>query len=513
MSGSLDQLMRLLSNRGLEWLRQRIMALPDPCPPDHPELGALAMVAEAAPVLSGLRGRISPIEVIVARRLTPDLVRAGARRVLAGDRGPGLVRLMLAGGLVARHDPLWHLACEALADDDALPLAQRLALSDDPALMTAAEGVLTAPPARIDAGHVAAVCDLVMQIYRGGSCRPRLSHPRAYARVFDHLLVLADWAGRHRCTASRARTAFALRLLDPEHSIAETTAELIQAQRPDGAFPPRLGYGTADQPFAEAAEATVQVALALHMAAWRRWRGAPPVWLRPQPLRAGIQGLAARLAAVEGPEAGDLATALLLTRATGANWFPRMRPPRGAEADQLAHLARLGFRDPLALRHLRHWLDLPRAALGGPAPGATPVDPASLDTALAGGPLPGAPAPVTPAPITPAPITPGRTIAGIERACLGGAALRIDRPRPAALTALWDLAARRGDVPAYLDCAHLALHHAEAPATPAIRRMGRQIAAEAMGAPDDRPALSRALARLLLLAPLLEPEMPAAAAA
>ena len=35
----------------------------------------------------------------------------------------------------------------------------------------------------------------------------RLSHPRAYARVFDHLLVLADWAGRHRCTASRARTS------------------------------------------------------------------------------------------------------------------------------------------------------------------------------------------------------------------------------------------------------------------------------------------------------------------
>ncbi len=149
MDGSWDQLMRLLSNRGLEWLRQRIMALPDPCPLDHPDIGALALVGQIAPVLSGLRGRISPIEVIVLRRLTPDLVRQGALRVLDGARDDALVRLTLAGGLVAQMDPLWQLACEALADDPALPLPHRLALSDDPVLLAQAEAVLNHAPTSI----------------------------------------------------------------------------------------------------------------------------------------------------------------------------------------------------------------------------------------------------------------------------------------------------------------------------------------------------------------------------
>ncbi|MBM3606715.1 MAG: hypothetical protein FJX25_19025, partial [Alphaproteobacteria bacterium] len=176
MDGSLEQLMRLLANRGLEWLRQRIMDLPDPCPLDHPDVGALALAARVAPVLSGMLGRISPLEVIVLRRVTPDLLRAGAVRVLDGDRTTAMRDLVLAGGLVARADPLWQLACNVLAEDPVLPLAEHLALSEDPDLLTRAEALVTTLPAKwqITSGHVETVTDVVMQLYRHGACRPRL---------------------------------------------------------------------------------------------------------------------------------------------------------------------------------------------------------------------------------------------------------------------------------------------------------------------------------------------------
>ena len=73
MDGSLNQLMRLLANRGTEWLRQKILELPLDCPINHPDIGLLAKAGRIAPILTGLRGRISPLEVIVQRRLTPAL--------------------------------------------------------------------------------------------------------------------------------------------------------------------------------------------------------------------------------------------------------------------------------------------------------------------------------------------------------------------------------------------------------------------------------------------------------
>lgn len=471
MDGSLDQLLRLLSNRGLEWLRRHIMAMPDPMPLDHPDLGALAMVGQVAPVLTGLRGRISPIEVIVTRRLTADLVRAGAVRVLEGARDDALVRLMLAGGLVARDEPLWQLACDALADDPALPLAQRLALSDDPSLSARAEAVLTAPPDHPSAEDVAIRCEVLMQLCHHGARRPRLSGPRVFAVVFDNLRTLSLWAQKRGCTASVARLAFCLRLLDPDHPVADMMADMMQAQRPDGSFPARLGFGTVDQALSDAVVPTLTVAMALHLGAWRRWRGAAPEWLQPRPLHGALRGLADQIAMRPVPADLALWAATSLTRAQGRDWFARLDAPRHAGPDRLAHLARLCFRDAVAAHHLRGWLRI------GRGPGADP-DPAATEAAW----LRGDPVTIRPAP-------------------------------PAALLALWQRAAMACDPVAFLACARIARHHADAPLTPPIRAMARRMAVAAMQpATDPAEALER-LDRLTLLAQLLEPEMPAAAAA
>ena len=471
MDGSLDQLMRLLSNRGLEWLRQRIMALPDPCPVDHPDIGALALVGQVAPVLSGLRGRISPIEVIVLRRLTPDLIRQGALRVLDGARDDAMVRLMLAGGLVAQTDPLWQLACEALADDPALPLPHRLALCDDPALLEQAEGVLTRPPALITPDHVAQVAQLLMQLYHHGARRPRLSHPRAYTLIFDHLRMLADWAQGAGCTGSVARIAFCLRLLDNDHPVADMMSDLIQVQRPDGSFPVRLGFGTADQAFADAVQPTVQVAMALHMAAWKRWRGPAPVWLQPHPVQTAARLLADRIAAMDISADMALSVATSLSRATGENWFARLAPPRHAAPDDLARLGRVCFRDPFSARHLRGWLGLTRQ-------GARPT-----------------------------------CVDDQEAAWLAGRTVAIATPLPDALVRMWDRAAVAGDVVSFIDCARVAQHHMDGPATPAIRAMTRHLCVAALTQDTSLPQMLESLYRLTLLSRLFEPEAKAAAAA
>lgn len=483
MDGSLEQLMRLLANRGLEWLRQRIMDLPDPCPLDHPDVGALALAARVAPVLSGMLGRISPLEVIVLRRVTPDLLRAGAVRVLDGDRTTAMRDLVLAGGLVARADPLWQLACNVLAEDPVLPLAEHLALSEDPDLLTRAEALVTTLPAKwqITSGHVETVTDVVMQLYRHGACRPRLSHPRVFSAIFDHLVALARWSQAARCTVSVARTAYCLRLIDPDHDIKELMTGLIQFQRPDGSFPARAGYASEMQSFAEAVQPTLFVVMTLHMAAYRRWRGRPPVWLRPQPLHGAVDEIAARLAAAvtqeQVPPALLLHAATSLTRATGINWLSRLEP--GLRQQQsgppLAVLAGICFRDGPTARRLRTTLGLTRADKGE-----------CDDRARA------------------------------EMDWLYGRPVSILGALPPALLHLWDRAARAGDRAQFLEGARLALHHQQPESTPAIRAMARRMAGEALFASDPHADPVRMLAdldRMLLLAQLFEPETRVAAAA
>lgn len=478
MDGSLDQLMRLLSNRGLEWLRQKIMDLPDPCPVDHPNLGPLALSAGCAPVLSGLRGRISPLEVIVQRRFKPPLLRQAAQRVLEGDRSREMLDLVLAGGLVARTDPVWQLACDTLAEDADLPLEVRLMLSDDPNLVVQAEVLLTTPPPAwmMTPCHVRRVATLVAVLYRHGAARPKLSNARQFSAIFDHLKALAVWAQAAGCTPSVARIAFCLRLVDPDHDIADLVADLIQVQRPDGSFSPRLGFSTCDQGFGEGAESTLLVVMALHVAAYRCWRGPAPVWLKPQPLHSATAEIAATLAATAGDGPVDLHAAASLARATGRDWLRRVAHPLSPVAPaQLKSLARISFRDASLARRLRALLGL-------------------------------------------SPDRGGRqdSIAEVEMAWLRGSPVSLKGPMPAPLLALWQRAAAADDQGLFRALARIALHHQTDLPPPAVRQMARRMASAALAdcaAGADAAVLLEHLDDAILLTQLLEGEGPVAVAA
>lgn len=478
MDGSLEQLMRLLSNRGLEWLRQKIMDLPDPCPVDHPGLGPLALAAGCAPVLSGLRGRISPLEVIVLRRFKPPLLRQAAQRVLAGDRSPPMLDLVLAGGLVDRTDPVWQLACDTLAEDADLPLAHRLMLSDDPDLISRAEALLTTQPPTwtLTPCHVRRVATLVAVLYRHGAARPRLSHARQFSAIFDHLKALAVWAQADGCAQSVARIAFCLRLVDPDHDIADLIADLIQIQRPDGSFPPRLGFSTFDQGFADGVEATLLVVMALHLAAYRRWHGPPPVWLRPQPLQAAATEIAAALAATAGDGPLHLHAAASLTRATGRDWLARAAlPALPVEPARLQSLAQISFRDASVARRLRRLLGL--------SPDRTGLQ---------------------------------DTPAQVEMAWLRGSPVCLKGPLPATLMAQWQRAAADDDRAVFRALARIALHHQSDLPPPEVRQMARRMASAALAdcaAGADASVLLQHLDDVILLTQLLEGEGPVAVAA
>lgn len=71
---SYDQMMHILSARGLEWVRRHVDALPDPLPAGHDAVAPLSQAARLAPVCSGLRGSVSPLEIFVRRRLDDRLV-------------------------------------------------------------------------------------------------------------------------------------------------------------------------------------------------------------------------------------------------------------------------------------------------------------------------------------------------------------------------------------------------------------------------------------------------------
>jgi hypothetical protein len=272
MHDTLNLLTQSLSSRSLEWLRQKIMDLPAPCPADHPDLDCLALAGQIAPVLSGFHGRTSPLEVIVLRRLSPQVVRDACLRILDGSRKTTDQNLALASRLVAPDDAICHLACDALARDSSVPLATRLSLSNEPVLHTIAEQALTMPLTELTPTNVAAFTKLLMQLFSFGAVRPRLSRAKAFTRIFDNIQEMAEWALDKKCTFLIAQTAFCLRLIDPDHDISEMIAELAQSQRPDGSFPEHLGFGNDPQDLVSALLPTLSCTLALHIAIHHRWR-------------------------------------------------------------------------------------------------------------------------------------------------------------------------------------------------------------------------------------------------
>lgn len=364
-----QQLMRVLSARALEWLRQQIVDLPDPLPADHPALPALAQAARIAPVLSGFRGHMSPLEDIAARRLSAAIVNGAAQRVLTGKPDPLTTDIVMAGGLVAMNEPLWHLACERLAADGSLTLADHIALSVPDRVPPEAEALLSSPipdeavtPARIDDFAM-----LLMQVYRHGAIRPRFSHARIFGAAFANAMRFADWARRKRQVTAMAQMGFCLRLIDPDHDIGDLTAEVIGSQRPDGSFPVQGGFSTRDQDLSTGTQSTLMVLLMLHMAAFHRWRRPVVQPCSGRPLSASRDRFAAAVApmvadwARAAPRCQAIDLAAAMTRATGQNWFHTCGLERVApDTGQLQRLADRMFGDAHGARHARASLNLVR---------------------------------------------------------------------------------------------------------------------------------------------------------
>lgn len=368
LDASYDQLMRLLSARGLEWFRQRVMDLPDPLPADHPDIAALALAGRMAPVLSGLRGHVSPLEDIVTRRLGLPLILAASARTLEGDSCPRLAGVVLAGGLLAADQPLWRLAMAALADDMSGAPADRLAAGAraDEALVAEAEAVICCH-GPVDAAGIDRLSGVLMQLYAFGAARPQFSHPRIYGTAFARLLRCADWAGREGSIIAMAQTAYCLRLIDADHDIAPLIAEIIANQRPDGSFPAEASHCARDQDLLAGAWPTLMALAALNLAAWKRWRGPRPDAGRERPFSSCRDHVAAALApqfavwAQDATPAMRLTLAAVLTRASGENWFLRMGLRRVAPSRaQLIGLSARLFGDPYAARHARQALNLQR---------------------------------------------------------------------------------------------------------------------------------------------------------
>ena len=424
MQATREQLMRLLADRGMEWMRRHIMDLPDPCPPDHPLLGPLGRAGHVAPILGGLRGRVSPLEVLVRRRLTPALIGAAAARVMDGARDDAVLQQVQAGAVVAPQDPLWQMACEELAEDASLPLHRRLPFAATRAMWPEAEDALHHAPADQAA-------DIMLQLWQFGAVRPRLRDARAFTDIHARLQLLLSRATALRDCEGVARLIVALHLLDPDFEPGPVLSDLMGAQRPDGSFGRSIGFSTAEQGFDDGIGATLAVVHAFHALAWRRWRGPAPEWLRPAPMTQALRDVARAVAEAQtGPLPAELAAALMLGGV-------RIAADRIGPADDPRRLARICFGDARVAQRFR-----------------------SLQ---AGSDTP-------------------------EGAWLAGRTVVMDGPLPARLLDRWRTAARTGDDAGFLRMAAEARRHDQRPDDPAIRHAARRIARAALagGAALDR---------------------------
>ncbi|WP_378943278.1 hypothetical protein [Paracoccus sp. R86501] len=473
MHQTVEQLAQMVSARGMDWLQRKILALPEACVPDHPDMPGLATAARVAPILSGFRGRISPLEVIVKRRVSSDMVRQAAQRCLDGARDYPTLQLFQAGNFMTPHDPLWQLACQALADDGGIPLACRLGADRKDRLESVAELALTRPYRNLTSDQVTAYAQIVAQIYELGMGRPRLSDKRSITKIYDTLRQMADWGMQERCTTSVAWTAFCLRLIDPDHDITEAAAELMQHQRSDGSFPARLVNDDQPQEFTDAAFPTLLAILALHSALYRRWRGPIPGPAHGRPLHTAAKSAAEDVIQQLGQDHPTLEQAVVLGRATGRDWIGRLGASHWILTPcQSSRIASLCFRDPISARHVRNRISL--------------HDVPDLND-----------------------------VGQAEVSWLQGKPVVISTPLPEALMAMWSRAAAADDVEAFMYFTRLAAHFHGRPLPRVIHRMSHRIANAAMNPAADAPLEQKIahIQRLNLMAQIFEPFEQLAAAA
>lgn len=266
------QLLTLIAARSQQWLRQRIELLPQDALSDT-QISDLAEIAVAAHICTGLRGSEAPLQTFISSRFTPQftdlfLARFQSCKTDHGFRGTALLRCLPPA--------LW---CDRISDLDRLDLSDRLALTDMPhaGLMAEVEAVLCrpVPEERLDDRVVESHAQLLALCYRFGAERPHFASPRTYGDAFANCLRFADWAQRKGRLLPLVQAIYGLCLIDPDHDVSPLLADVIASQRPDGSFPARIGFGTADQDGA-ALRPTLAAVVALHMAIHRRWRAPRP---------------------------------------------------------------------------------------------------------------------------------------------------------------------------------------------------------------------------------------------
>lgn len=246
------QLLTLIAARSQNWLRLQIEVLEPQNEAGGLFAATLAEMFRTARVCGGFRGTEAPLESFLRRRFGPCPAELAAQ-------GRGRPDAVPAPGLAG--------------------LADRLARMDalNPVLLAEAEAALRQPiPAeRLTDGDVIAYGRILALCYGFGARRPRFVRARTYGDAFETCLRMAGWAERKGRLMPLAWMVFGLHLIDPDHDATAMLADMIASQRPDGSFPPRLGFGTTDGTEASL-EPTMAVLLALHAAIHRRWNSPPP---------------------------------------------------------------------------------------------------------------------------------------------------------------------------------------------------------------------------------------------
>lgn len=265
------QLLTLIAARAQQWLRNRIDLLPQEEIPDA-QIDDLAEIALAARICTSLRGSDAPLQVFLRSRFGASFTDLFLNRFQNikpghGHRGVAFLCCLPPG----HRDPI--------AASGHLSLPARLALSDgsDARLRSEAEAMLRrpVPDERLDDQVVETFVSVLALCYRFGAERPRFASPRTYGDAFANCLRFADWAQRNRRLLPLVQAIHGLCLIDPDHDVTPMLADVIASQRPDGSFPARIGFGTADQDDA-ALRPTLGALVALHMAIHSRWHAPRP---------------------------------------------------------------------------------------------------------------------------------------------------------------------------------------------------------------------------------------------
>lgn len=265
------QLLTLIVARSQQWLRTRLDRMPAAPRTGDPAVAELAEIAVAANICSGLRGTEVPLETFLRSRFTPAFI---AELVLDFQDHPSTGGY--PGAALFRFLPPPEVM---LIDSRGRALPDRLALSDPASreLLDEAELFLcrSVPDECLTEDIVDGYARVLALCYRFGAERPRFASARTYGEAFATCLRLADWAQRKGRLRPLAQMCLCLCLIDPDHDASPMLADIIASQRPDGSFPARLGFGTADQD-STALRPTLATLVTLHLAVYGRGRSPGP---------------------------------------------------------------------------------------------------------------------------------------------------------------------------------------------------------------------------------------------